>query len=461
MSRNRGGNKIQIKNLVGVLTVVLVAAYFIFMLVSFKNQKKISFYEVEEGSIARETSYEGLILRHESVMYADASGYVNFYIADGKKAPMNSRVYSIDENGDLKKFINDHSEDIRDLSAEKLKALHSDLIVDSRNFNPVNFSNSYVFKEKLEADVAGLSDNDLLSRIADDVRAAGIRYIDCRTDMTGTVSYCIDGFEEKKRNDILLKDFDRSGYKSTRLKANDLVDTGMPVYKLITDENWEILFPVSDQDMEELSGKDSLKIRFKNHGIETTAAFEIFKNTEGVSIGALKLNRYLVRFLNNRYVNFEIETNQVSGLKIPEKSISSKEFYKIPASLKMKDERGNSGVWKLTPSVDGNSYSFLVVETYLEDGESCFIDLKENGDLKPGDYIGNPEDTSISYQIQEVRSLPGAYNINKGYAIFKQIEELERANGYCIIKKNTPYGLSVYDHIILDASTVEEGEVLY
>ena len=41
------------------------------------------------------------------------------------------------------------------------------------------------------------------------------------------------------------------------------------------------------------------------------------------------------------------------------------------------------------------------------------------------------------------------------------LKRLETSNGYCIIAKNTSYGLSVYDHIVLDASVVGDGQLLY
>ena len=51
--------------------------------------------------------------------------------------------------------------------------------------------------------------------------------------------------------------------------------------------------------------------------------------------------------------------------------------------------------------------------------------------------------------------------INKGYTIFKQIDILDSNSEYYTVRKNMKYGLSVYDHIVLDASMVEEGQLLY
>ena len=51
--------------------------------------------------------------------------------------------------------------------------------------------------------------------------------------------------------------------------------------------------------------------------------------------------------------------------------------------------------------------------------------------------------------------------MNKGYADFKQINILYQNEEYSIVKSNTQYGLTVYDYIVLDATTVDEDELIY
>ena len=65
------------------------------------------------------------------------------------------------------------------------------------------------------------------------------------------------------------------------------------------------------------------------------------------------------------------------------------------------------------------------------------------------------------FQVSASAALQGVYNINKGYAVFKQIEILNSNEEYCTIKKGMSYGLSVYDHIVLNAETVQEGDLIY
>ena len=82
-------------------------------------------------------------------------------------------------------------------------------------------------------------------------------------------------------------------------------------------------------------------------------------------------------------------------------------------------------------------------------------------DISSGDKLVKA-DSSETYVVgADTATLKGVYNVNKGYAVFKRIEPLEKANDYCIIRKNSSYGLSVYDHIVLDAETVNEGQLIY
>ncbi|MCR5733148.1 MAG: hypothetical protein K6G22_00955, partial [Lachnospiraceae bacterium] len=77
-----------------------------------------------------------------------------------------------------------------------------------------------------------------------------------------------------------------------------------------------------------------------------------------------------------------------------------------------------------------------------------------------GDYVVDPQGGE-KYPISKQGTLIGVYNINKGYADFKQITILYQNEEYSIVKSNAEYGLSVYDHIVLDGSTVKENDLIY
>ena len=76
------------------------------------------------------------------------------------------------------------------------------------------------------------------------------------------------------------------------------------------------------------------------------------------------------------------------------------------------------------------------------------------------DYILRPN-SSEEYRIDtKTDELQGVYNVNKGYAVFKQIVILNQNKEYAIVDKNTSYGISLYDRIALDGSSVKENDLL-
>ena len=148
-------------------------------------------------------------------------------------------------------------------------------------------------------------------------------------------------------------------------------------------------------------------------------------------------------------------------MKIPVTAVTTKSFYLVPVEyITMGGDSSTTGFMKETYSENGTSAEFIPTTIYYSNDEYCYIDMSENSPLKAGDYLIRP-DSQERYQIGNSDTLQGVYNINKGYAVFKQIEILKSNDEYYTIKKGTSYGLSVYDHIVLNADAVYEGELIY
>ena len=100
-------------------------------------------------------------------------------------------------------------------------------------------------------------------------------------------------------------------------------------------------------------------------------------------------------------------------------------------------------------------------DTQSEAPASSAAEPEHKEDTEESIRQAKPDEATGLYQIAQRMPLKGAYNVNKGYTVFKKVEVLESANGYSIVKKNSSYGLQVYDHIVLDASSVYDGQLLY
>ena len=86
--------------------------------------------------------------------------------------------------------------------------------------------------------------------------------------------------------------------------------------------------------------------------------------------------------------------------------------------------------------------------------------LVDSSQFKEGEYV-LLKDSSKRYQISETETLQGVYNINKGYAVFREIMVLDENEEYCIVEEGSSYGLAQYDHIALDASDVKDEDIVY
>ncbi|MDD6037304.1 MAG: HlyD family efflux transporter periplasmic adaptor subunit, partial [bacterium] len=86
---------------IGVVIFAIIFIYFLFNIYTYVNAKHVTYYEVDEGSIRVRTSYSGLALRQEQLVYAPKDGYINYYLKDNSRAKNGSLICSIDENGDI------------------------------------------------------------------------------------------------------------------------------------------------------------------------------------------------------------------------------------------------------------------------------------------------------------------------------------------------------------------------
>ena len=100
---------------------------------------------------------------------------------------------------------------------------------------------------------------------------------------------------------------------------------------------------------------------------------------------------------------------------------------------------------------------FIPTTLYQESDEDYYVD---NSILDVGNNLIKP-DSEEKYTVSRSATLKGVYNINKGYADFKEIEVLYENDEYSIIRSNTTYGLSAYDRIVLDAESVDMDELIY
>lgn len=446
---------------VGVIIFGIIFVYLAFSVTAYLSKEKIQFYEVVQGGIVSDRSYTGLILRQEQVKNSAGAGYINLYLREGKRASVGARIYSLDETGGLKALMDEIQTEEQPISKENIRDLRKQMDSFVISFQDSDFSTVYDYRYDLENSVMEYASFGTVEQLDQMAAEAGVNFQQITSDVSGVVSYGIDSYEGLTPSDVEEALFDRSGYSKTIRQSGQMIDSGVPVYKIVTSEDWSIVFLLSEEDQEHFSDRSALTIHFLTDSFTTTANYSTITGKDGKTYGKLDFSKYMEQFIGDRFVEFEIVEDQTRGLKIPISAVTEKDFYLVPMEyMTPGGDSSDQGFYKEVYSEEGTSVVFVPADIYYSDETYYYVDAGEGSELKSGDYIVKPQSTD-RFQLSQTASLKGVYNINRGYAVFKQIEILDSNEEYYTVKEGTSYGLSVYDHIVLNASMVQEGQILY
>ena len=237
-----------------------------------------------------------------------------------------------------------------------------------------------------------------------------------------------------------------------------MIAEGDNAYKIINSENWSILVEIDEAKCKELEEESYLEVRFLDNNYTSWAQTSILRQ-DGTIFLKLDFNNSMITFATDRFVDIELLANSDQGLKIPNSAIVKKNFYLIPIEYMTNgDNSSKSGFLREKYLEDGSvTTEFVNATIYSSTEEEYYVDEKV---FQAGDYIIKP-DSEEKYPISKQGELTGVYNINKGYADFKEIEILYQNDEYSIVKAKTTYGLSVYDHIVLRGDTVDTDDFIY
>lgn len=441
---------------IGMIFFAVMAIYIIISVITYFRRDHMVGYEVKEGSLSTNNIYDAVALRTEKIVESDTAGYVNYFATEGGRVAVGNLVYTVDESGQLLEYLKSQGSEEVSLSDDDLSELRTQIVNFDSSFDPHNFHTVYDFKVSINGTVQKLSNNSILSNIQSlNANSATLQSINYKyAQDTGIVIYSTDGYEDLTLETMTSAVFDESNYNKNQLINNTLVKSGDPVYKLCTDEEWSVVIKEDDPEkVQELVELEYVKVRFIKNQHESWGKVSTYTNPEGETFVKLTFTNSMITFCRDRFINIELITEDEKGLKIPNSSIVTKSFYLVPKNYIIKNNDNSTGVLKVKYDEQGNETSeFINVVIYNESDTMYYLGMDT---LRSGDSLIKT-DSNQRYTVSRTDSLIGVYNINKGYADFRQISILYQNDEYSIVKSNTTYGLNVYDYIVLDASTVDE-----
>ena len=220
---------------IGVIIFIIIFIYLVFNVFTYITTTHTSVYEVEQGTMAENNVYRGLILRDETIVTSQYAGSLNYYVRESSRVGYGDLICSVDESGSVSQKINDVSADASNLDAEGLLEIENDISDYENSYQAQTFYNIYSFKENIDSALNEALSLEALNGLSDYTSAAGngSSFHTITTDTPGILVYYTDGFENTTTDNFSKEQFDEASYQRNNLKQNVSVSNGDAVYKLI------------------------------------------------------------------------------------------------------------------------------------------------------------------------------------------------------------------------------------
>ena len=343
------------------LLLITFAIYLFVLFIQSVTREHVSIYEVTEKQIADDEVLRGIVLRDETLVKSDEAGYINYYVGEGARIGCNTTVYSLDKTG---QFADDLSaldmEDIA-LSEEDTREIRNDIASHRNSFDLSDYQSIVNFKYNIDNTLLQMTTVNLLQKLNKvmdkEEMADSLKLV--KSDRTGIISFCSDGLEDFTIDDINKDTFKDTTDKWKQLRSSGRVESGGTIYKLINSDDWSIVVPITKEQYNKIYDKETIPVTLKKDNQRVVAKVSTFTEKSEYYL-KLDFSKYMIKYLDNRYLDVEIEFNSADGLKIPTSSILEKKFYVIPSEYITKGgDSGGNGVMVLTYKKDGSEHLSL------------------------------------------------------------------------------------------------------
>lgn len=447
---------------IGVIIFLIILLYLVFNIVFYSKKNRSSIYEVQAESISEDTIFRGIALRDEKLIDCDYSGYINYYVQNGKRSAKNGVIYSIDESSNLYNEISSMM-GIDRLAPNDIKSIKNVIYGYLDDYSDFKINEVSEFKNELSDTIYSLVNDNSIENMKS-LNAAGSEsaFHIKKTDVAGVISYKTDSLEgysfEDLTSEMFSDDYENSELKKTNLKSTGLISKGQSVCRIVTDDNWKIAVKIPEWLYINLLEQDRVSIYINDYYLPVSGDLKTIQR-EDEYYALISLEKYMSMYIDNRFLNIEFKVDDESGLKIPVSSCIEKQFYSIPLSMFVENEKYKGSILlREAYNASGDMvYEAIYPAKYFSDGDFAYIDMNL---LNEGDILVNNE-TGEKLRVNAISSLTGAFNVNKGYNQFVRIEKIRGNGDYMIIRKNTPDGLRLYDHIALNAQDAVDQAIIY
>lgn len=446
---------------IGLIIFIVIFFYLIVEIVLSIKKVTPSVYCVESSYIDNNFYVTGIAIREEQLVNAVDSGYISYYIRDGERVGKNATVYTVDETGSVYDYLAENASESIQFSAEDYELVRNRIAMFRSSYSEDAFYNTYNFKYDLQSLVLEINNDLLIEQATSSDSGISGTFKTVASEESGIVTYYQDGYENASIDNIKAEMFDTSKYEKVSLKTGDIINTGSPVYKLITSDDWNIVAPLTEEQAELLKDGEVVTIQIGSLNHEVDCNYTLIEQSDGTYINII-VNKLMVNFAGDRFLDICIMVDSPTGLKLPNSAIVDLEVYKIPMEY-MTAGANSTAVTALNRRVLDESGEISAETTsptiYYKDDNYYYIsmDSLEETDI----LVKDDSEETLAVSALSTSKLTGVFSANKGTAAFKIISILNEKDDYCIVEDGLDYSIALYDYILLDGSEVTEGQIIY
>lgn len=469
---------------------IVVAIFFLFVFVYIGNAIRVFWTPGIETMIVRTNtvsdpqSLTGIIIRNEQVVYAERNGQLEFWVHEHERVAVGTLVASVLNPGMAGAAI-ERLNAIEDQAIEAQSRRHvTDSTVQSINNNLGNmvYARAHNFATMSLSEIYSLRDNvnqligtrnqisisdgvaarDSLQR--EQVRhATALQYNlqNMYAPYSGIMSRLIDGLEGDLTRDFidsLTRDSLRELVEYTATTPAQSVDEGDAAFKIVGN-NWYIAVEIPTEDVIFEKGATRLVYLFNpTIGAYESHSLVVQRIDYGTrySLVVFRSTRHVTDFMCQRNISIRISSGIESGLLVPDSAIAVRRHFRIP-------EVYVYGVLEsyVVLSVDGENIPLAVTVESTANGYSY---IQQTSGLSIGSLLV-PRTSGMSHLLlssDHAHELTGVYMERFGVATFRAINigTNVRDGGYLLLDPSLGQGINEFAHIVTDASTVTEGQLL-
>jgi hypothetical protein len=441
---------------------------------------------VRIDSIGIPQTYSGIIIRDERVHYAPRSGELVFFVGEGERVRAGTHIASIQDSNEVAIINRDMLALDRD--AIRVDAMRSDYTdpnvirlnnhikgqVNNRahSFTSTNFNDLFILRDNLNQSINHR--NQFI--ISGSIQAVGDyarRQTELlnRMDIHSTNLYARSGGIMTPVLDRLENIFTLSNMESlTREQLNFTPDTiplfppqqleaNEPAFKIVGN-TWYIAVYIPNEMIQNYQTGQTHTLYVENPVVGdfvpmSLRIIHIEPHTRDSRV-IFRSTRYIMDFLHQRNVNIRTTQRVEVGLKIPNTAVVSREYYVIPLPFL-------HGLLEHELLVYSNEGTVSIPVVVAEMAGAFVHVCTDTAGLSLGDVLS--DGLGNRHTVSQIKTVQGIYRANNGFADFRVIDtdELitERGGSTLLCPVRNRGSLNEFDSIVVDASLVSDGQMLW